>query len=229
MKNEQPHLILMLIVISNVVYKHLLPSRIAVIILQSDGTRKFVLPTGEDLRQLRLRRGFSQALLANKAGLSQPLIARIENGTINPPMLTVKRILDVLYEEGDEQAITADNIAIRPVTVVRTTDLVSDAIEIMGRKGVSQVPVCDETGFIVGGLTEKRLTEVAIHEGKEAMNDPVKSIMETIFPVVGKDATIQDIQDKLLEGPAVVVMDGEKLFGIITKTDLLRHFRSKRS
>ncbi|HME51002.1 MAG TPA: CBS domain-containing protein [Candidatus Lokiarchaeia archaeon] len=196
--------------------------------MQNGSKKQFSLPTGEDLRQLRLEQGLSQAQLAEKAGVSQPLIARIEKGTINPPLLTVKRILDVLYESS-EGAVTAQDIAIKPVIVVRSSDLISDAIEAMGRKGVSQAPVCDDNGTVVGGLTEKKLTEVLITSGRESMNAPVASIMEAKFPAVSKDATIQDIQDKLLEGPAVVVMDGTTLYGIVTKTDLLHYFRSSKA
>lgn len=189
-------------------------------------SKRFNLPTNEDLRQLRLQKGLSQAQLAKKAGVSQPLIARIENGTINPPLLTVKRILEVLYEENPRDIIMAKDIAIRSVIIVRSSALISDVIETMGRKGVSQVPVCDDEGNVVGGLTEKKLTEVLIASGKDAMNAPVDSIMEAKFPEVSKNATIQDIQEKLLEGPAVVVMDGNTIYGILTKTDLLHYFRS---
>jgi len=189
---------------------------------------RFNLPTGEDLRQLRQQKGLSQAQLAKKAGVSQPLIARIENGTINPPLLTVKRILDMLYGE-DTENITAKDIAVKNVITVRFDDKLTDAIEKMGQKGVSQVPVCDETGKIVGGLTEKRLTEAIINDGKESMDLTVANIMEPKFPEISKDAIIQDIQDKLVEGPAVVVIDDEKLSGIITKTDLLQYFRSSKT
>jgi predicted transcriptional regulator len=189
---------------------------------------RFKLPTGEDIRQLRLKRGFSQAHLADKAGVSQPLIARIEKGTINPPLLTVKRILDALYAEIIVEKITAKDIAVKDVITVRINDKLGDAIGKMGQNGVSQVPVLDEAGKIVGGLTEKGLTEVIINEGKESMNSAVVTIMEPKFPEINTEATITEIQDKLLQGAAVVVMDGQKLFGILSKTDLLHYFRSSK-
>ncbi len=194
-------------------------------------SRRFSLPTGEDLRQLRLEKGLSQVELAKLAGqgFSQPLITRIEKGTVNPPLSKVRRLLEVLYAEKPTGDITAKDIATRPVIMVRGEDLVSDAIEVMGDKGVSQVPVCDATGNIIGGLTEKILAESITSLGKDALGRPVSDIMEDPFPTISIGATITVIQDLMPRGPALLVLDGKNVFGILTKTDLLQYFRSLKS
>ncbi len=194
----------------------------------SHTSRRFNLPTGEDLRQLRLEKGLSQVALAKLAGsgFSQPLIARIEKGTVNPPLSKVRRLLEVLYAEKPTGDIIAKDIATRPVIMVRGEDLVSDAIEVMGDKNVSQVPVCDASGNIIGGLTEKGLAESITTHGKDALALSVSSIMEAPFPEISTSATIADIQELMPKGPALIVKEGEKIFGILAKTDLLRYFRS---
>lgn len=180
------------------------------------------------MRQLRLEKGLSQVELAKLAGsgFSQPLIARIEKGSINPPLSKVRRLLEVLYADKPTGDITAKDLAMRPVIMVRGEDLVSDAIEVMGDKGVSQVPVCDAAGHIIGGLTEKTLAECITSQGKDALGQPVSSIMEAPFPEINTGATIGEIQEQMPKGPALVVKEGEKVFGILTKTDLLQYFRS---
>jgi len=48
------------------------------------------------LRNLRLRVGLSQAQLAEKIGTSQPQVARLEAGTQEPTLKTLRRISDAL-------------------------------------------------------------------------------------------------------------------------------------
>jgi len=60
---------------------------------------------GETIRTLRLRRGLSQARLAETIGTSQPHIARIERGTENVTIDTCRRLaaaLDVDMNTLDE-------------------------------------------------------------------------------------------------------------------------------
>nr|MDO8108663.1 CBS domain-containing protein [Candidatus Sigynarchaeota archaeon] len=188
--------------------------------------KRFLLPTADDLKQLRIQKGFSQAQLASLAGpgFSQPLIARIEKGTINPPLSKVKRLLDVLHGEHLEGQVTAKDIAVRPVISVEKEMLVAKAIETMGTNGVSQVPVCDAFGKVIGSLTEKKMTEMIIEKGRDALKLPVSSIMEAKFPEIGIDSSIAEIQEKMMQSAAILVMDGGAIFGILTKTDLLRYF-----
>jgi DNA-binding XRE family transcriptional regulator len=48
------------------------------------------------LAQLRLRRGWSQAELARRVETSQPYIARLEAGRVDPQLSTVRRIASAL-------------------------------------------------------------------------------------------------------------------------------------
>lgn len=61
---------------------------------------EIVLP--QALRQLRTERGFTQRQLAVKSGLSQPMVARIETGDVDPRTSTFRSILDGLLENADE-------------------------------------------------------------------------------------------------------------------------------
>lgn len=47
---------------------------------------------GENIRALRERSGISQAQLADKAGISQPMLCQIERGTKNPSLQVGKEI-----------------------------------------------------------------------------------------------------------------------------------------
>ena len=42
------------------------------------------IPSPEDIRRMRIRAGLTQKELAERAGVSQSLIARIERGSVDP-------------------------------------------------------------------------------------------------------------------------------------------------
>jgi transcriptional regulator with XRE-family HTH domain len=48
---------------------------------------------GQFVREARRRAGLSQRELAAKAGVSQPLVARIERGSVDPPFALVRRLV----------------------------------------------------------------------------------------------------------------------------------------
>ena len=188
--------------------------------------RHFSVPTGKDLLQLRLEKGLSQAGLAKLAGqgFSQPLIARIENGDVNPPLSKVRRLLEVLYNDALENTPSARSLAVSPVITASETDTVSAVIEIMGGKGVSQLPVVDARGRVVGSVSEKVLAEQVMKQGKNALFKPVSTIMEVPLLEIDGGASIDVVQDQLSNNPALLVKAGEKVHGIITRADLLRFF-----
>jgi predicted transcriptional regulator len=191
-----------------------------------DSKQRFSVPTSDDLHQLRRDKGISQAELARLAGdgFSQSLIARIEKGKVNPPLSKVRRLLEILYEDTTSSSITARDIAVAPVLLARDSDSIAQVIQKMGGESVSQLPVQDIDGHLIGSITEKKLAEEIMTRGKDALRLPVSTIMEAPLPEIDVNASIIEIQEQLLNGPALIVKDGEKVFGILTKTDLLRHF-----
>jgi ribosome-binding protein aMBF1 (putative translation factor) len=51
---------------------------------------------GERVRKARERQGMTQAGLAKRIGSTQPAVARLEAGGVNPSLATLRRIADAL-------------------------------------------------------------------------------------------------------------------------------------
>ena len=51
---------------------------------------------GMRLKQLRNKKGWSQATLANKLGVTREYLARLEAGLHDPPLSTVERLAKIL-------------------------------------------------------------------------------------------------------------------------------------
>lgn len=115
------------------------------------------------------------------------------------------------------------------VVSVRPTDLIADALEMLRRYGISQMPVIEQ-GQIVGSLTENLLLRhLAVGEPLERAI--VHDLQGPPFPQLNHDALAQEAYTLFSSGQsAVAVMMGDLLEGIVTKSDLLEfwaHMRGK--
>lgn len=60
------------------------------------------IPTGKDIREIRLNQEITQSELAERAEVSQPLIARIETDSVDPTIDTLYNIVSALDNSGSE-------------------------------------------------------------------------------------------------------------------------------
>ena len=122
----------------------------------------------------------------------------------------VRSAADLTARREDNELIT-----------IKTEELVSHAIERMRTHDISQLPVMDAEGF-VGSLDEGDLFR-SYFEDKDIADRPIKEIMNKPFPIVQKNASLEDIS-KLIDknNPAVLVEMGSGKFQIVTKHDIIR-------
>lgn len=60
------------------------------------------IPTGEDIRAARKNKGLTQSELAEQAGVSQPLIARIESNNVDPTIDTLYSVVSALNDSASD-------------------------------------------------------------------------------------------------------------------------------
>ena len=172
------------------------------------------LPTPADLRQRRTELGLTQSELAERAGVSQPLIARIEGGDVDPRLSTLRGIVTALDEaEGD--VIRAEDLMHEEVVSVSPEDTVSEAATRMESEAYSQLAVIQD-GIPVGSISQSDL----VHLSAEDRDEPVEKHMSESFPTVSKDATLDEISSLLDHYKAVMITDAGNTVGIITEADI---------
>jgi len=184
-------------------------------------TSQVSLVTMEDLKRLRQAAGLTQKQLAEKAGVSQSLIARIERGTVDPRFSTVRRIVAALVPMKGPR--TARDVMSSPVEGVDARDSVRTAVDKMKRTGFSQLPVMMD-GRVVGKVHESTILERISRSSnpERVLSSVVYNIMDKPFPTVSQDESIEKVVDLLSSGePALLVMENGVLLGIITKIDVL--------
>ena len=176
------------------------------------------LPTPEDLRERRTELELTQSELADRADVSQPLIARIEGGDVDPRLSTLRRIVDAL-QEAEGGVLRARDLMHSPVVSVAPDDSVHETTELMNEKGYSQVPVVREgspQGLI--GTSDIR------QRPEENVGDlPVAEVMGESMTAVEPDATLDAVDSHLDHNDAVLIVEDGETVGIITEADVARH------
>ena len=180
------------------------------------------LVTPEELRNLRRRFRLTQKELAQRAGESQSLIARIENKTVDPRLSTVRRIFNAIASIQRERK-KAKDVMHSPVVTIGAMDTIKNAISVMKKFAISQLPVLRENK-IIGSIQESTLLNRLVNskDSDRFFSNSVYNIMEKAFPVVDPNADVNYVVNVLSrENSAVLVIDNKKIVGIITKIDLL--------
>ncbi|MGQ0535888.1 MAG: CBS domain-containing protein [Methanobacteriota archaeon] len=181
----------------------------------------FDLPSPEELRLWRQRLNMTQADLAKRAGVSQPLIARIEGGTVDPRYSTLRSVVRSLAEAEKSTAKLKD-LMTSPVITVRAGDLVGRAIELMRKHSFSQLPVLNK-GVPVGSVSERVIVHQLAVTGsvQDLARRRVEEVMGPVLPMVDPDTSVDTVYRMVEEHPAVLVMERGRLVGLVSKSDVL--------
>lgn len=174
----------------------------------------------KEIRRIRKELGITQEELAKKAGVTQAYIAKLERGKVDPRLSTFNRILQALLE-CKKAKLTARQIMSSPVIAVKPYETVEDAIKLMNRYNISQIPVL-AGNKVVGSVTERILVRKSL-EYEDLYERKVMEVMEEPFPIVAEEEDIEVVKYLLEEHPALLVQDREgRIAGIITRSDLFK-------
>ena len=105
------------------------------------------------------------------------------------------------------------------------TETVRDAIEILQKYGVSQMPVVKAEppvmiGEVAGSVSERTLTD-AVFSGDAALADRVDKHMSAPLPLIGTGDSVETARKALGECDALLVVDDGNPIGVLTRHDLL--------
>jgi len=130
------------------------------------------------------------------------------------------RVGDLLAGAGSSDAATE-------LAYVHPGDSIRDAIETMSANGVSQLLVLGATppvvmGEVLGALDERQLLS-AVFAGEARPDDAVSTVIGQPLPLIGVNEPLAAAHAAFAEHDALLVADGGKPVGVITRSDLLTH------
>jgi len=172
------------------------------------------LPTPQDLRERRTSLDLTQSALAEMAGVSQPLIARIEGGDVDPRLSTLRRIVAAL-DEAEGGVVRAEDMMNEGLVSVAPDDSVADAEHRMEEAAFSQLPVL-QSGLPIGSISYSDIRRAGENVGQKA----VAEIMSEQFPTVSREDSVDKISNLLDYYKAVIVTESGEAVGIITEADI---------
>ncbi|MBJ7609532.1 MAG: cystathionine beta-synthase [Candidatus Dormibacteraeota bacterium] len=116
--------------------------------------------------------------------------------------------------------------AVPSLVAVEMGRTVGEAIDLMQRYNISQLPVVDgvnDEREVVGSIAERTLLD-RVYRDPAVVTAPVSAAMDAPFTSVSADAPLDEAFAPLLKGEAAVtIIDGDRPVGVITRADLLEY------
>src|SRR5581483_4507338 len=113
-----------------------------------------------------------------------------------------------------------------PLVTISAHQKVAEAISLMERYSISQLPVVrngdvETLADVIGSLQDRALLDL-VFKNADALHEDVAVAMQGPLTAVEADATVDEIVTALTGGTnAVVVADGGRPVGVVTRSDLL--------
>lgn len=117
----------------------------------------------------------------------------------------------------------------RQVYTAQKTDLLRSVVALMKGHNISQLPVVDDDGRLIGlvgdvDLLNHMLQADHVHQADETIED----MIDMDVPVVGPNARLEALMSFFSDRPAVVIVDAaDRVTGILTKIDILDYLSSQ--
>src|SRR6266566_111810 len=128
---------------------------------------------------------------------------------------TVRDVVVSRYSEGT-------------AVVVRPEDNLRTVFARMRSTDVSQLPVVDASGHVIGLVDESDVLAALLAERddpNQAFARPVAEVMATRLETISADAPIADLLPLFRKDYVAIVMDGDQFLGVATRLDLINYFR----
>jgi len=176
-----------------------------------------------DIKRIRKKLGLTQEELAQRAGISQSMIAKIESGSLEPSYSNAQKIFRAIDEQSLKEEMKAEHLMNDKIIWANPEDKIEAVVAKMKTHGFSQLPVI-KNNAVEGLVTETDILESILRKKAAKVSD----IMESPPPIVSADASSSAVIHLLKYYPLVLVSKKGKISGIITKTDIITKMHMER-
>jgi cystathionine beta-synthase len=129
--------------------------------------------------------------------------------------------LDALWSESTLREALAAKPSPELITANRE-DSIAAVVALMKQHDISQVPVLNGDSSLVGMVTEVDLLKYMLESGAgHSPDEDIAAILQPARAVYPADTPLGDVLQAFVEGHVILVTEGGKPVGILTKIDLL--------
>jgi cystathionine beta-synthase len=128
---------------------------------------------------------------------------------------------------------TVEEMSVPELVTVSSHQKVGEAVDIMQRYSISQLPVVrdgelDSLADVIGSLQDRDLLD-RIFKNPDALHDDVANVMQPPLAAIEVDQTLDEVFSTLTGARnAVVVARGGRPVGVLTRSDLLEYLAHNR-
>ena len=173
----------------------------------------------EEIKIMRKKLELTQTELANLAGVSQSLIAKIESKRVDPTFSNTQKIFETLKRMEQKNNFKAKDIMNPKIIAVKAKDSIKEVISRMREHEISQIPVIDKD--VKGVVSEGSILE-QVQQGRDIKDLKIQEVMSDTPPVISEETDINLVTNMLKYHSIILVSHYGKLTGVITKADILR-------
>jgi cystathionine beta-synthase len=132
-----------------------------------------------------------------------------------------------------EEVLSAKHGDLPPLVTVAAHDKVRQAVDVLQEYSISQAPVVRESGStevaqIVGSIRENALLD-RLFRDPDALQADVAEVMGPPVGLVEHDHPVDLAFEALQHGPAVLVVKGGQVLGVVTRSDLLEFLAHRKT
>jgi len=102
---------------------------------------------------------------------------------------------------------------------------VTAATRLLMHHGIGGLPVVDDRGSLVGFVSEREVVAAVDDHAQEVRELPVESIMRRPAPMCRSEDSIQRVMERMTRERLrhLVVLQGDRIVGVISVGDLVKH------
>ena len=166
--------------------------------------------------------------------------AQLLDGSANDVLETVRRLGFLEREEPSPSVAEVLNAKrteepnVPDLITISSQQKVGDAIDLMQRYSISQLPVVrdgeelDSLADVIGSLQDRDLLD-RVFKNPDALHESVAAAMQPPLAAIDADEKLDEVFSTLSgRQNAVVVAEGGKPIGVLTRTDLLEYLAHRR-
>ena len=110
----------------------------------------------KDIKKIRKKFNLTQIELAQRSGVSQSMIAKIESGHLEPTYSNAIKIFNALNNISKEKELTAKDIMEKNIISVTPDQEIKKTISLMKKHEISQLPVI-QNNTPIGTISESSI------------------------------------------------------------------------
>ena len=131
------------------------------------------------------------------------------------------------HRHGTVRDVVVHSASEGTAVIVRPQDNLRTVFARMRSADVSQLPVVDERGGVVGLIDESDVLGALLteHDSAKTFARRVKDVMVTRLETISADAPVADLVPLFRKDYVAIVMDGDQFLGLATRLDLINYFR----